>query len=170
MAKEYSPFPELIPPFFRALQSPFPVDPKVRAHPDNVQNEGELSPVIRLRLMAVQFSPNFGLQNPMAKVEPVVVSSCVVASWPECTGQGFQPLEKSWKPGKWKKLFPHLEKSWNLKKSTWKNYGILSLIWNIVKPISRAVRAFQVSMALYIVLLYIDFCQDYSYPLIKATT
>ena len=31
-------------------------------------------------------------------------------------GQGFQPLEKSWKPGKWKKLFPDLEKSWNLKK------------------------------------------------------
>ncbi len=41
--------------------------------------------------------------------------------------QGFQPLEKSWKPGKWKKLFPDLEKSWNLKKKTKtsKNNGIL---------------------------------------------
>ena len=31
--------------------------------------------------------------------------------------QGFQPLEKSLKPGKWKKPFPDLEKSWNLGKA-----------------------------------------------------
>ena len=28
----------------------------------------------------------------------------------------------------------NLEKSWNLNKSTWKNHGILSLIWNFVNP------------------------------------
>ena len=42
--------------------------------------------------------------------------------------QGFQPLEKSWKRGEFEKSPKNLEKSWNLKKSPWKNHGILYVI------------------------------------------
>ena len=43
------------------------------------------------------------------------------------------------RPGKimeFEKSPKNLEKSWNLEKSTWKNHGILSMIWNFVNPIS----------------------------------
>ena len=58
--------------------------------------------------------------------------------------QGFQPLEKSWKPGKWKKLFPDIEKLLNLEKApkTWKNHEIFK---NLNFHLSYCVVQFQFS-------------------------
>ena len=53
----------------------------------------------------------------------------------------FLDLEKSWN---FKKVQKNLEKSWNLNISTWKNHGILSVIF-------RATRAFQVPLVQFFV-------------------
>ncbi len=91
--------------------------------------------------------------------------------------QGFQPLEKSWKPGKWKKNFSrlgkimefgkspkNLEKSWNLEKinreKSWNFGSDLKLCES-----NFSCAPFQVSIyiPLYILLLYNDCYQIHFY-------
>ncbi len=66
-----------------------------------------------------------------AKTLQIRPKKAISAPRNECQNQGSQHHGK---PGKWKKHFPDLEKSWNLKKraKSWKNHGISKYLYGKV--------------------------------------
>ncbi len=104
-------------------------------------------------------------RSPLISQSALCCKRIIWAEYEKKTLAGFpEPLEKSWKPGKWKKKhFPDLEKSWNLKKpqkpGKIMEFGKINLekSWNFVSDLklsesnfSRAMRAFHVWYTIFV--------------------